>query len=145
MEGWIIKKDEEPTLAKIAILNQLANGCTDFSTELRWRCSLLQVHLENSASQKPSLTEMIPVALGQFNNEVFVRSIDNAAKTTDKFARVINFVAQEIFGLYTYLGSKAYHFKRIIEEHYELKKLTEEVNRSLNSRDNKDYSGALRK
>ena len=59
---------------------------------------------------------MIRVALGQFNNKMFVRSIDNATDTTDKFAGVINYVAQEIVGLYTYLGSKAYHFKRIIEE-----------------------------
>ena len=81
---------------------------------------------------------MIRVALRQFNNELFVRSIDNAAETKDKFAQVINFVAQEIVGLYTYLGSKAYRFKRIIEEHNELKKLSQDVNRSLNCRDNRD-------
>ena len=96
LEGWMIRKDEEPTPAKIAILNQLANGCPKFSTELRRRCSLVQMHLENFASQQPSLTEMIRVALGQFNNELFVRAIGTAAGTTDKLACVINFVARKL-------------------------------------------------
>ena len=105
----------------------------------------MQVHMDNSDSQKPSLTEMIRITLGQFNNEMFVKSIDSAVDTTDKFARVINYVAQEVVSLYSYLGSKAYHFKRIIEENDKLEKITEDIKRSLNSRDKKNYRDALKK
>ena len=59
LESWMMKRDEESTLAKTAILNQLANGCFDYSTELRRRCNLLQVHMENSDSKTPNPTEII--------------------------------------------------------------------------------------
>ena len=98
-DGCIIKMDEGSTLAKIAILNQLANGCVDYSTELRRRCVLLQVHMENSNLKEPNLTEIIRVALGQFTSEMFVKSISNAVETTDKFTRIVNHIAKEVVSL----------------------------------------------
>ena len=42
--------------------------------------------------------------------------------------------------LYPYLGSKAYHFYKIIEGYDKVVKMTEDVNHSLETRDGKNYS-----
>ena len=72
LDSWIIKSNEESTLAKIAILYQLANGCVKYTKEFRRMCRLLQAHVENSNLETPNLTKTIGVALGQFKDYVFM-------------------------------------------------------------------------
>ena len=107
LDSWTIKRDEESTLAKIAILYQLANGCVEYSTEFRRMCKLLEAHVDNLNLETPNLVKSIEVALKQFPDSMFTDAVNSAKDTPYKFARIVNHVAKEMVGLYSYLGPKA--------------------------------------
>ena len=140
LSTWCIKKDEEQTCPKLAILLQLSNGCTEYSPDMRRSCKILQNHLEHFPSDRPTLTEMIRIELGQFTRDLFIKTVDKTANTSDKFGRIVNAEAKEFVRLYLYLGSKAYHFYKIIKGYDKVVKMTEDVNNSIETRDGKDYS-----
>ena len=62
----------------------------------------------------------------------------------DKYARLINFLAREIVALNTYLGQKAYYFKRILEKDEQITNLKESIHRSLMDWDGKSYGKQFR-
>ena len=63
--------------------------------------------------------------------------MDGINAASDKFARCVNHVAQEVITLNYYLGAKAYYFKKIVEGDEEVTRLAEGIRRSVVDRDNK--------
>ena len=62
----------------------------------------------------------------------------------DRFARIVNHVAKEVVGLYSYLGPKAYHLKKIVEGDEEITRMSESVHRSMVEKDKKSYDKAFK-
>ena len=75
----------------------------------------------------------------QFTDRVVVEAILQSKDVSDKYARLVNFIAREVVALYPYLGQKAYYFKRILEKDEQVTDLKEGIQRSLMDWDGKSY------
>ena len=64
----------------------------------------------------PELSKFVDVGMKQFTDRVVVEAILQSKDVSDKYARLVNFIAREVVALYPYLGQKAYYFKRILEK-----------------------------
>ena len=71
-------------------------------------------------------------------------AVHAAKDIPDKFARVVNHVAKEVVALSSYLGPKAYHFKKIVEGDEAITTMTEFVNRSMMDWDKRSYAKAFK-
>ena len=63
---------------------------------------------------------------------------------SDKYARLVNFIAREVVALYPYLGQKDYYFKRILEKDEQVTDLKEGIHRSLMDWNGKSYGYQFR-
>ena len=75
---------------------------------------------------------------------MFTDTVNAARHTPDKLARMVNHVAEEVVGLYSYLGPKAYYCKKIVEGDEEITRISENVNRSIIEKVKKSYGKAFK-
>ena len=104
LESWIIRPEEECTLAKISILYQLANGCLEYTAEFRRLCFTLGEYVKKRNLDGPELSKFVDIGMKQFTDRVVVEAILQSKDVSDKYARLGNFIAREVVALYPYLG-----------------------------------------